>query len=67
MNGGLAADPGITNRIQGFLSERLSVKVQILHEVAEENDRVALPAGTLAGTLVLPVGLALRSYGEMGV
>lgn len=67
VNGGLAADPGITNRIQGFLSERLSVKVQVLHEVAEENDRIALPAGTLAGTLVLPVGLALRSYGEMGV
>ncbi|MFC1595310.1 type IV pilus biogenesis protein PilM [Gemmatimonadota bacterium] len=67
VNGGLAADPGISHRIQKFLSERLSVKVQSLHEVAEENDRIALPADTLAGTLILPIGLALRSHGEMGV
>jgi len=67
VNGGLAADPGITNRIQKFLSERLSVKVQTLQEVAEENDRIVLPAGTLAGTLILPIGLALRNHGEMGV
>ena len=67
VNGGLAADPGISHRIQKFLSERLSVNVQSLHEVAEENDRIALPAGTLAGTLILPIGLALRSHGEMGV
>ncbi|MFC1627505.1 type IV pilus biogenesis protein PilM [Gemmatimonadota bacterium] len=67
VNGGLAADPGISHRIQKFLSERLSVNVQSLHEVAEENDRIALPAGTLAGTLILPIGLALRSHGEIGV
>ncbi|MFC1500500.1 type IV pilus biogenesis protein PilM [Candidatus Zixiibacteriota bacterium] len=67
VNGGLAADPGISHRIQKYLSERLSVNVQSLHEVAEENDRIALPAGTIAGTLILPIGLALRSHGEMAV
>ena len=66
VNGGLASDPGISHRIQSFLADRLSVQVQVLHEVAEETDRVTLPAGTLAGTLALPIGLALRNYGEMG-
>jgi len=67
VNGGLAADAGISNRIYDFLADRLSVRVMMLHEVAETNDRIALPAGTLAGTLVLPIGLALRNHGEMGV
>jgi len=67
VNGGLAADAGISHRIKSFLADRLSVEVLLLHEVAEENDQIALPAGTLAGTLVLPIGLALRNFGEMEV
>lgn len=67
VNGGTTSDSGISHRIQGFLGERLAVKVQLLQEVAEQNDRLTMPAGILAGTLVIPIGLALRSSGEMGV
>lgn len=66
-NGGAVPDPAISFRIQNFLAERMAVDVKILHEVAEEHETLALPSGTLAGTLVLPIGLALRSSrGEMG-
>ncbi|MCK4349969.1 MAG: hypothetical protein KAX13_03880, partial [Candidatus Krumholzibacteria bacterium] len=59
-NGGITPDSGVTRRIQRFLGDSLAVEVVTLQEVIEEDDRLALPSGTAAGTLVLPVGLALR-------
>jgi Tfp pilus assembly PilM family ATPase len=64
VNGGANPDAGTSHRIQQFLAERLAVSVQTLHQAVNENDSVALPKGTLAGTLALPIGLALR--GHMG-
>jgi Tfp pilus assembly PilM family ATPase len=59
-NGGISPDSGVTRRIQRFLGENLSVEVVSLKEVVEMDDRIVLPSGTVAGTLVLPIGLALR-------
>lgn len=59
-NGGVSPDTGVTRRIQRFLGESLAVEVVSLNEVVEADDRIVLPTGTVAGTLVLPIGLALR-------
>ncbi len=66
VNGGLNPDQAATQRIQFFLTERLSVDVQVLHDLVEEQDRITLPAGTVAGTLLIPIGLALRAVDEWG-
>ncbi len=59
-NGGVSHDTGVTRRIQRFLGESLAVEVVSLNEVVDVDDRIVLPSGTVAGTLVLPIGLALR-------
>ncbi len=59
-NGGISSDTGVTRRIQRFLGESLAVEVVSLKEVVDVDDRIVLPSGTDAGTLVLPIGLALR-------
>jgi len=66
-NGSITPDPAITRRIQRFLGDSLSVEVRTLQEVVEKDDRITLPSGTTAGTLVLPLGLALRLNSEVGV
>jgi Tfp pilus assembly PilM family ATPase len=66
VNGGLVPDLAATRRIQYFMAERLSVDVRVLHDVVEDQDRIILPAGTVAGTLLTPIGLALRSVAEEG-
>jgi len=66
VNGGLVPDLAATRRIQYFMAERLSVDVQVLHDVVEDQERVIFPAGTVAGTLLTPIGLALRSVAEEG-
>jgi len=67
VNGGVAADPALGHRILSFLAERLAVEVRLLHDEAEKSDRLALPAGLQAGTLAIPLGLALRSRSEAGL
>jgi Tfp pilus assembly PilM family ATPase len=66
VNGGLVPDLAVARRIQYFLAERLNVDVRVLHDVVENQDRVAFPPGTVAGTLLVPIGLALRSVAEEG-
>lgn len=66
VNGGLNPDQAATQRIQFFLAERLSVEVQVLDDLVEEQDHITLPAGMLAGTLLIPIGLALRAVDERG-
>ena len=67
INGSATPDVGVSERIQRFLVERLAVKVQTLHQAVAEREAVALPQGILAGTLLLPIGLALRAYAEAGL
>lgn len=59
-NGGITPDTGVTRRIQRFLGESLAVEVVSLKEVIDTDERIILPTGIVAGTLVLPIGLALR-------
>ncbi|MFO7769063.1 MAG: hypothetical protein R6W82_08955 [bacterium] len=66
-NGGTQPDPGVSKRIQYFLAERLSTEVVTLQEVAEEREGFTPPSGLLAGSLLLPLGLGLRSVSEVGV
>jgi len=65
-NGGTQPDPGISRRIQYFLSERLATDVMTLQEVAEEKEDFSPPGGLLAGSLLLPLGLGLRAVSEVG-
>jgi len=67
VNGGASPDAGTSQRIQQFLAERLAVDVRTLHQAVSEGDSVALPQGTLAGTLALPIGLALRGHQGDGI
>jgi Tfp pilus assembly PilM family ATPase len=67
INGGANPDSGTSHRIQQFLASRLSVNVQTLQRAAGDSDRITLPQGQLVGTLLLPIGLALRAYTEGGI
>ena len=66
VNGGAEPDAGITRRMQQFLAERLAVEVQTIGEACRESDLLAVPQGASTGTVLLPVGLALRATGEGG-
>jgi Tfp pilus assembly PilM family ATPase len=67
INGGANPDSGTSHRIRQFLASRLSVDVQTLQEAMGESDRITLPQGQLVGTLLLPIGLALRAHTEGGM
>ena len=66
-NGGVSPDSGVTRRIQRFLDESLAVDVVSLKELVEADDRIVLPSGTVAGTLAVPIGLALRHSRIRGI